>query len=74
MYMYRNYLHQPKHELLKDAFGKGYDKSDILNFLQNVKGILNNLFVSSQENLIALKQLLPHMIHRIFSLSRRERI
>ena len=37
---YGNFLHQPQYKLLKDAFGKGYDKSDIKNFLQNCKGVI----------------------------------
>ena len=36
--IYGNSLHQPEYKLLKDAFGKGYEKSDILNFLQNSRG------------------------------------
>ena len=36
--MHRNSLHQPEYNLLKEAFGKGYDISHILNFLQNSKG------------------------------------
>ena len=38
MCIYGNSLHQPEYKLLKDTFGKGYDKSDILEFLQNCKG------------------------------------
>ena len=37
LYIFGNYLHQPEYKLLKDAFGNGYDKSHIINFMQNSK-------------------------------------
>ena len=36
--IYGNSLHQPEYKLLKEAFGKSYDKSDIKNFMRNSKG------------------------------------
>ena len=62
MCTYGNSLHQPEYKLLKDTFGKGYDKSDILEVISK------NLFVSSQENYINLRQFLPHMIHQTYYL------
>ena len=38
LYIYGNSLHQPEYKLLKEAFEKGYDKTDILKFLLNNKG------------------------------------
>ena len=66
--MYGNSLHQPEYKLLKEAFCKGYDKTDILNFLQIIEGISKKLFVSSQENRINLRKFPPHMIHQTYYL------
>ena len=48
--IYGNSLHQPGYKLLKEEFGKGYDKSDNLNFLQYSIVDIEKNFVNSQEN------------------------
>ena len=67
--IYGNSLHQPEYKLLKEAFLTKAMINQILKIsCEIVKGILKNLFVSSQKNRINLRQFLPHMIHQTYYL------